>query len=145
MERYTITCPNCKATWNYRIFNSPQELPVTCHACETQFVWKWDTRVCAFLRENGSCYNRCTIAERHNCTAFLPNGKPAPVPEVSLEEECRRASEYVIGSGKHEGKTLAEIYTEDKRYLEWLEMNARNARLRNTVKKALVHLGSKEL
>lgn len=144
MERFVMRCPHCQATWNHRVFNNPTTLDITCHACNATFVWQWETRICAFLRENGACYSRCSIAERHSCTAFLPDGKPAPVPEVSLEEEYRRASQYVIGSGKHEGKTFAEIYAEDKGYLEWLKINARNTGLRNMVAKALVHLRNVE-
>ena len=45
--------------------------------------------------------------------------------EVTKEE----AEEYVVDFGKYKGKTIKEIYEEDKQYIEWMLGNTNNDRI----------------
>jgi hypothetical protein len=49
------------------------------------------------------------------------------LPAVATKEE---AEKYVIAFGKHEGKTLKEIYENERRYFEWLRANAKDENIK---------------
>lgn len=101
----------------------------------------------AYEKENSSFINKTSYIE--NCETSAVGralgmcGLGIDVSVASAEEvenainnqepTIAEALEYKLSFGKHEGKTLKEIYEEDKGYIEWILGNRNDERLHKMI------------
>ena len=105
----------------------------------------------AYEKENSSFINKTSYIE--NCEtsavgrALGMAGFGIDVSVASAEEVANaianqemtkeQAEEYKLTFGRNEGKTLKEVYKEDKKYIEWLLNNSKDERILKAIELTL--------
>ena len=63
----------------------------------------------------------------------LYSGEDLPEEELTEEQIKEKANKYVFAKGKHEGKTILQIFEEDPKYLQWCLDNGKNEDIKNYI------------
>jgi hypothetical protein len=84
-------------------------------------------------------------ADNNPAPAPAPVAKPVPAPiakQESKQETKTGNVDFVITFGKHNGKTIRDIYDEDAQYIEWLAENAQKDDVKQAAKE-MIKIASK--
>jgi hypothetical protein len=68
--------------------------------------------------------------------------KPEPEPVSDGDEPPPDFLDVQMPKGKHAGKTMAQVYSEDANYVEWVSTSAQDKEMREAAKATIAHLAN---